>query len=246
MTDARFPAERWLSDRRIQKLSGDDFKAYAMSLMWAVANRTDGLLTDEDLEAVPHFKPGQAQRLVAAGLWAGSANGWHIIDFMATQSSKASLDQADRNRLAEAERKRRERLQKKATELEVSDFPLDIRRDVHADIPRDAAQKPLDPGGFQRKSVRGPNPLPDKVRPMSGRTSGPPPQARTATEPGITSTSVRKENSWEWPTTEPGMKWRTDLDELGIDSLDGLMKHAGIPREQAQAVLAAAFPGRFQ
>jgi hypothetical protein len=42
VTDARFP-DRWLSDKRIQRLSDGHFRSFITSLVWSVTNRTDGV-----------------------------------------------------------------------------------------------------------------------------------------------------------------------------------------------------------
>ncbi|AQA24804.1 hypothetical protein BTZ20_4474 [Rhodococcus sp. MTM3W5.2] len=44
LTDARLP-ERLLTDRRYQTLPLDAFKSYHVALMWAVSNRTEGLIS---------------------------------------------------------------------------------------------------------------------------------------------------------------------------------------------------------
>lgn len=56
MTDARFP-ERWLNDRRVMRLSPDAFRTFVIALTWSVANRTDGVITDDDMPFLPGVSP---------------------------------------------------------------------------------------------------------------------------------------------------------------------------------------------
>ena len=92
MTDARFP-DRWLSDKRIQRLSDTHFRAFVTSLTWAASNRTDGVIEPEDIALIPNFAAGAPKKFVEVGLWAsriGAGRGWHIVDFPATQTTAAA------------------------------------------------------------------------------------------------------------------------------------------------------------
>ncbi len=60
MTDARIP-DRWLSDRRLQRLSDVHFRAFITSLVWSVSNRTNGVIEPEDLRLIPNFAAGAAK-----------------------------------------------------------------------------------------------------------------------------------------------------------------------------------------
>ncbi|WP_284976082.1 hypothetical protein [Arthrobacter sp. efr-133-TYG-104] len=117
MTDARHP-ERWLNDKRIQRLSGDEYRAYSLSLMWAVSNRTDGLIEEIDLAAIPHIRQEHAKALVKAGLWCKCEQGWMIIDFATTQTSKSEIEASERARRKEAERKAASRARSKEGQAE--------------------------------------------------------------------------------------------------------------------------------
>lgn len=70
MTDARLP-ERWLNDRRLLKLPDDAFRLFVTALVWSVANKTDGVLLDEELPLIPGTDPRCHAQLVEAGLWQG-------------------------------------------------------------------------------------------------------------------------------------------------------------------------------
>jgi hypothetical protein len=50
--DARYP-ERWLNDRRINRLTDQAYRLFVCSLAWCVSNRTDGILEAADLLTIP-------------------------------------------------------------------------------------------------------------------------------------------------------------------------------------------------
>ena len=110
MTDARYPS-RWLSDLRLVLLSDSHHRAFVTSLVLAVENRTDGLLTPEALRVLPGFDPTAPAALAAAGLWTEVASGWLVADFDATQTSAAQLEAADEARRKARDKKRRQRAQ---------------------------------------------------------------------------------------------------------------------------------------
>jgi hypothetical protein len=109
MTDARLP-ERWITDRRVLLASPQAWRLYTLSLMYSVANRSDGLLLPDDLQLIPTVDPDCAAELVKLGLWERCRGGWRVADFAATQSSRDELDQLERIRAADREKKRRQRL----------------------------------------------------------------------------------------------------------------------------------------
>jgi hypothetical protein len=97
MTDARLP-ERWLNNRRLLRLSDEDFRSFVMALVWSVSNRTDGRVEPEDLALIPTFTVGAPDALVNAGLWTRLDYGWRIDDFLETQTSKHDLEVLENNR----------------------------------------------------------------------------------------------------------------------------------------------------
>ncbi len=129
MTDARLP-ERWLNDRRFARLSDAGFRLYAVSLMWAVANRTDGILAVDDLPLIPGVNLGRADELARAGLWEQHEDGWLVVDYDQTQTSSAQLESAERARVLARERKARQRAREK--EQEPPPDPV-VLRDVTRD-----------------------------------------------------------------------------------------------------------------
>jgi hypothetical protein len=142
VTDARFP-ERWLLDRRIDRLSDRDFRSFVNSLAWSVSNRTDGLIEERDFALIPRFTPGSVGALVASELWEVVTRhneiAWRIADFKKTQSGRDELEVLENVRAAEREKKRRQRARKAAANTAV---PVDIPVDCPlGHVPRDDTGK---------------------------------------------------------------------------------------------------------
>ncbi|WP_457098824.1 hypothetical protein [Microbacterium sp. P5_E9] len=108
MSDFRFTG-RWLNDRRVMTLSGDDFKSWVTAGAWMVENRTDGRITADDLELVPRFTPSSIPRLVAAGLWVADGDSWVMTDYQETQTSRAEFEVLANARKRDREKKARQR-----------------------------------------------------------------------------------------------------------------------------------------
>ncbi|PQP38797.1 hypothetical protein [Mycolicibacterium austroafricanum] len=133
MTDARFP-DRWLSDRRLQRLSDSHFRAFITSLVWSVSNRTDGVIEPEDLGLIPNFAPNSVKAFLDAELWSPLVKGWQIKDYATTQTSREQLSAAEAARAREREKKARQRAAKKATTTSANpDVPGDIPGDSRGD-----------------------------------------------------------------------------------------------------------------
>ena len=111
MSDFRF-AGRWLNDRRVMTLSGDDFKAFVTAGTWMVENRTDGHITPDDLEFIPRFDRACIPRLIISGLWAEDGDGWLMLDYRVTQTSRAEFDVLENNRARERRKKAKQRAEK--------------------------------------------------------------------------------------------------------------------------------------
>jgi hypothetical protein len=111
VTDARLP-ERWLNDRRLLRLPDDAFRLFATSLMWSVANKTDGVLYDDDLPLIPGASPGGHGQLVKAGLWVREWDRWVITVFADSQTSRDELAALAARRRSDRQRKAAERLRK--------------------------------------------------------------------------------------------------------------------------------------
>ncbi|MCV0334086.1 hypothetical protein [Microbacterium sp.] len=108
MSDFRFTG-RWLNDRRVMSLTGDDFKAFVTAGAWMVENRTDGRVTADDLDYIPRFNKGSVKKFIDAGLWEQKDNGWLMSDYHATQTSRAEFETLENNRRREREKKARQR-----------------------------------------------------------------------------------------------------------------------------------------
>lgn len=137
MTDARFP-ERWLNDRRIMRLNAHEFRAYVLSLTWAVSNRTDGRIDRADMDMVPGCSMSMsAAALVEARLWEPTADGsgWEIVDFLATQTPRDQLEGLERRRRNDAKRSKDYRHRKKSADQ--TDPSREEPRDPSRDASRD-------------------------------------------------------------------------------------------------------------
>src|SRR5262249_44768615 len=86
------------------------WRLYTFALMYSVANRSDGRVLPDDLQLMPAVDPDCAAELVKLGLWERCRDGWRVADFASTQSSRDELDQLERIRAAERDKKRRQRL----------------------------------------------------------------------------------------------------------------------------------------
>ncbi|TFC85802.1 hypothetical protein E3T24_07760 [Cryobacterium sp. TmT2-59] len=129
MTDSRLP-ERYLNDRRINRLSAEHFRSYVMATLWSVSNRTDGVLTDQDLTLIPGFSMTAPAAFEAAELWAGRSGEWTIEDFAATQTSRHDLETLDNARRADRDKKRRQRAERKPDGPTFTPSPGDDPGDV--------------------------------------------------------------------------------------------------------------------
>lgn len=112
MTDARYP-EAWLNDRRVVRLSDAAHRLFVTALAWSASNRTDGFLEEADLALIHGVDPRHHTELVSAGLWVEVENGWQIVDFHKTQTTKTQLDGLDHKRHQDRERKARERARRR-------------------------------------------------------------------------------------------------------------------------------------
>jgi len=108
VTDAHFP-ERWLNDRRILRLPPEAFRFFVLSLTWSVANRTDGVIYDDDLALIPGADSGAIDVLAKADLWKRTADYWLIMVYDDTQTTAEKLDELAATRAAHAASKKRRR-----------------------------------------------------------------------------------------------------------------------------------------
>jgi hypothetical protein len=108
MTDVRIPV-RWLLDRRFRRLTDRAYRAFFSALCWSVENRTDGIVTPEDLAFIPGWPTCVEDELAAAGLFEVIDVGWLITEFARTQTSKAEHEALDKAREANRMRQARYR-----------------------------------------------------------------------------------------------------------------------------------------
>ena len=108
MSDFRF-AGRWLNDRRVMSLSGDDFKAFVTAGAWMVENRTDGLIMPDDITFIPRFDRASIPRLIIGGLWAEDGGGWMMLDYQETQTSRDEFEVLANARRRDRQKKARRR-----------------------------------------------------------------------------------------------------------------------------------------
>lgn len=116
MTDARFP-ERWLNDRRIIRLTDSAFRTFVLGMTWAVANRSDGYVSSDDLDLVHGAKAADADELVKASLWSRADDaGYWIEDFTKVQTSAAQLDGLEHRKAQDRARAKKYREKSRGTE----------------------------------------------------------------------------------------------------------------------------------
>jgi hypothetical protein len=108
VTDTRLP-ERFITDRRIRRLTDAAHRLYVNAMVWSVANRTDGVIYDDDLALIPDIDRDRADELIKAELWRRDRDRWLIVDYAATQTSKHELEVLENVRRRDREKKARQR-----------------------------------------------------------------------------------------------------------------------------------------
>jgi hypothetical protein len=137
VTDARYP-DYWMHDARVQGLSGDDFRAFIHALAWSAHNRTDGVIRPENLTQIPRLDAATMAVFVDAELCAKLTGGWLILDYLATQTSRAQFEQRDRARANNARRKAEQRDRDRTAAQ--GGVTRDVMRDVTAPFTGKARQ----------------------------------------------------------------------------------------------------------
>ncbi|WP_082956402.1 hypothetical protein [Mycobacterium sp. E787] len=149
MTDARIP-DRWLLDRRFSRLSGNQFRAFIAALTWSASNRTDGVIAPDDLPEIRWLTADDMPAFVAAGLCARLHDGWLIVDFLSTQTTRAQWEQRERSAVKERARKARHRAKTAAQ----GNVPRDRDADRDADGDADSLRTGQDRQGQDRSNPR--------------------------------------------------------------------------------------------
>lgn len=115
MTNANLP-DRWLSDRRFRRenLSDAAFRAYVNSRIYAVGNRTEGVIEPADIRFIPDFDRAAVPELIENHLWEplGRDHGWLIADFSTTQTGKDLLASYEKRKAYDRQRQARAKLAK--------------------------------------------------------------------------------------------------------------------------------------
>lgn len=133
MTDTRVP-ERWLSDRRVLRLSDRGYRLFITAMTWSVTNRSDGVIDADDLEMMPgRFGTSDMAELVTAELAAPRLTGWLLLDYEGTQTSKHELEVLQKVR-------DRERIKKAKQRAAASGKGGPPEGTVPGDVPGDVSQ----------------------------------------------------------------------------------------------------------
>ena len=133
MTDAHLPS-RWLSDPRMDALTGDAWRVFTYWLMWSNEQGTDGYVPDAALRHL-HADGAPAARtevtkLVAAGI-AKRVTGGHLI--LVWEKSQSTAAQVEHQR----ERKRRNQQDTRNREKAALSYVTgDVTGDVGGNLPR--------------------------------------------------------------------------------------------------------------
>jgi hypothetical protein len=137
-----------MGDRRFLKASPDALLLYQFAMWYAVANRTDGLIEDDDLPLLARGDARYAPELEKVGLWRREAAGWLIVDYADTQTPKAQLEALDVRRRSDRERSQRYRDNRKG-----SKESRDASRDDKGQDRQGQARKGFDVGSDVNKPV---------------------------------------------------------------------------------------------
>ncbi len=118
MSHSRF-ALGFTRNRKVFGLSDAAFRLYVSAIDWSREQRTDGVLTEKDMPAIPRLPRSWravALELTGAGLWHQLDDGWQIHDFLDWQDS---ADEVAVKQSRARERMRRVRANSERTSGEV-------------------------------------------------------------------------------------------------------------------------------
>ncbi|WP_460511047.1 hypothetical protein [Frigoribacterium salinisoli] len=133
------------------KLTDAEFRSLVMIELWAVSNRTDGLLERDDVDLVPRTDPACLDALVRHGLLEPHDRGWRVVGWEDEQTSSDQIARAQRARKVAAEKKARQRARRRAEEAG-EDHEEDALEEDHVDMSSGTV-----PGGSPRDVSRGPH-----------------------------------------------------------------------------------------
>jgi hypothetical protein len=174
VTDARFP-ERWLTDRRILRLSSDAFRGFVNSLAYSVSNKTDGVIEPDDLPLIPSFAEHTDKVLCEAGLWQEGEDNWLIAEFADTQLSSSELEALAKarkaNRARQAKWKAKQSDQAISNESVTNNVSGDVSETVTAQVRTGQDRSPV---LIATNNVSGPPPSQElQLSPKSGTSPEP-------------------------------------------------------------------------
>jgi hypothetical protein len=112
MVDARIP-ERYLSDRRILRLTDAERSSLWVATLWSVSNRTDGRIERADVDLIPMFRSESINTFVIHGLWESDGDdAWVMVDYARDQTTRDELEVLENARRRERAKKQRQRARK--------------------------------------------------------------------------------------------------------------------------------------
>lgn len=247
--DARFPT-RYLNDRRVLKLSAEQFRAWAMATAWSVTNATDGAIEKDDLPLIPPFTTtaADAAALVEAGLWKATGKGWLILEFASTQTSSAEMARIERRRLADREYRAQKRAEERGQESGDDDSRPDVdnrrRADGRNDVVPTVVPTPGDGGPDKRQSAGSrADSRADVVPDVDNDGQG---KSKSKSKGSLRGGSQTELEDSSYPTDQRGKEDREKIERHGIKSVDELVSFAqgDLSPVQAQKIWDGAYPQR--
>lgn len=236
--DARFPT-RYLTDRRVLRLSAEQFRAWTMATAWSVTNRTDGVVEKDDLPLIPPFTTTatEAAGLVEAGLWKATSRGWLIVEYASTQTSGAEMDRIEKKRQADREYRAKKRAEEREAESKESG---DSRNDVVPTV-EPTTDEDIGPDNDSRIDVDTDVGV-DVDMDVGNDGQG---KSKSKSKGSLRGSSQTELESFEMPTDEEAIGYRETCDDNNLQSVGDVMKFdPSLSRKQAENILVRAFPGR--
>jgi hypothetical protein len=115
---------RWLTEPAIRDLSGDALATHVMALIYGIEHENDGAIATGALRWLlpPNSDAASVTaELVTAGLWDATAEGFQIVNWSATQTTRAEME---RTRKQNRDRQRQfQKRQKEAAEGAAAENP---------------------------------------------------------------------------------------------------------------------------
>ena len=230
MTDSRLP-ERYLTDRRILRLTDTERNSYIMGTLWSVSNRTDGRIERDDLQFIPTFNLASIPALTRTGLWSEETEGWVDTEFDKVQTSKDDLEVLDNARRADRQKKARQRAHKKGDHALCEPGECRETTGNTPSFPPSPGDSPGDESRGQHR--RGEDRLRDVVRSTSSEEK-PKEQieeraAWFAANPDWIKEETKTVNPQTGEVTSPTLAWDTVMPGEPLKALDKPLKKSSFP-----------------